>query len=462
MLSPIVRDVQRQRCSKRGSGDGQRLSPYDYGTTERSFHAFERWGSTLTCTVCTAADSEERQICTTCLFAESVGLWKRRRSYCTGMYAFSHRDRGAHFCLRGGWGKRGDLTWHPAVKHQRPAAKTTNSNCCDRAAAQVKQHSSTYWHEQLGWKTASSRSTEQISKKGIKLILKTIGNRKGDCAWSCSRWQTQPEKICKLQSTNQYNVRSEWHWFVRCNLQIFSGCVCHLEQLHAQSPFLFPIVFSINYYYYWGVCLAMFPFELWTFTIELYRKIYLIRDYGFEVQLSFNAWTREPFYTLQDSIQLVIYPRYVDGTESSSNQEAKKLPGILSNKHIIIELLAEYLQLLDTAVKINHSKSLYHWLCTMKASKQVTLPFRSNHLDSMKASFIENERKLAQPYTNTAVMKVIGMEPYRHFANKRMIPAFTSLIWLSQALVSSKPFDHILPYFDLEHGLHAFVCMHFS
>ena len=64
---------------------------------------------------------------------------------CFLMYAFSHRDRGAHFCLRGGWGKRGDLTWHPAVKHQRPAAKTTDSNCCDRAAAQVKLHkSSTY------------------------------------------------------------------------------------------------------------------------------------------------------------------------------------------------------------------------------------------------------------------------------------------------------------------------------
>ena len=28
--------------------------------------------------------------------------------------------------------------------------------------------------------------------------------------------------------------------------RFFSGCVCHLEQLHAQSPFLFPIVFSIN------------------------------------------------------------------------------------------------------------------------------------------------------------------------------------------------------------------------
>ena len=32
------------------------------------------WRSTWT--VCTAADCEERQICTTCLFAESIGLWK--------------------------------------------------------------------------------------------------------------------------------------------------------------------------------------------------------------------------------------------------------------------------------------------------------------------------------------------------------------------------------------------------
>ena len=31
-----------------------------------------------------------------------------------------------------------------------------------------------------------------------------------------------------------------------CNFQIFSGCVCHLAQLHAQFPFLFPIVFGIN------------------------------------------------------------------------------------------------------------------------------------------------------------------------------------------------------------------------
>ena len=104
--------------------------------------------------------------------------------------------------------------------------------------------SSTYPNNRVE-KTAS---TEQISKKGIKLILKTIGNRKGDCAWSCSRWQTQPEKIWKLQSTNQYNMQCEWRGFVRCDLQIFSGCLCHLEQLHAESPFLFPIVFSINFF----------------------------------------------------------------------------------------------------------------------------------------------------------------------------------------------------------------------
>ena len=87
-----------------------------------------------------------------------------------------------------------------------------------------------------------------------KLILKTIGNRKGDCAWSCSRWQTQPEKICKSQRTNQCHSLRTLYWFVRCDLQIFSGCVCHLEQLHAQSPFQFPIVFSINLIPFFDIC----------------------------------------------------------------------------------------------------------------------------------------------------------------------------------------------------------------
>ena len=37
-------------------------------------------------------------------------------------------------------------------------------------------------------------------------------------------------------------------------LQIFLGCVCHLEQLHAQSPFLFPIVFTINLIPFFDIC----------------------------------------------------------------------------------------------------------------------------------------------------------------------------------------------------------------
>ena len=37
-------------------------------------------------------------------------------------------------------------------------------------------------------------------------------------------------------------------------MQIFSGCVCHLEQIHAQSPFLFPIVFSINLIPFFDIC----------------------------------------------------------------------------------------------------------------------------------------------------------------------------------------------------------------
>ena len=48
LISPIVHDVQRQRCWKRGSGDGQRLSLYDYGTSELSFNVVVRRGSTLT------------------------------------------------------------------------------------------------------------------------------------------------------------------------------------------------------------------------------------------------------------------------------------------------------------------------------------------------------------------------------------------------------------------------------
>ena len=73
-----LRDVERQRCWKRGSGDGQRL--WDYFTARLSDLQFKPLTSEVRrspepfARPSAAADSEERQICTTCLFAESVGL----------------------------------------------------------------------------------------------------------------------------------------------------------------------------------------------------------------------------------------------------------------------------------------------------------------------------------------------------------------------------------------------------
>ena len=86
------------------------------------------------------------------------------------------------------------------------------------------------------------------SKKWIKLIPKTIGNRKRDCAWGYTRginttWEN-------LQIEKQKSVRRAKRtpsWFVLFDLQIkFSQAVfIHRAQPHAQSLFLFPIVFGM-------------------------------------------------------------------------------------------------------------------------------------------------------------------------------------------------------------------------
>ena len=149
-----------------------------------------------------AADSEEQQICTTCLFVDRVGLclcflpscamykdnavgnvvaetgrrlvfmttarlsdlsmplkgevrrspeqsaWqpiarsgkvaRRRALDCEKTTVFCFLPSCSTLLFEGGWGKRGDLTWQPAVKHQSPAAKATNGNCCNSTVAQVK------------------------------------------------------------------------------------------------------------------------------------------------------------------------------------------------------------------------------------------------------------------------------------------------------------------------------------
>ena len=66
----------------------------------------------------------------------------------------------------------------------------------------------------------------EISKKWIKLIPKTIGNRKRDCAWGCAwgintTWENlQIEK----HKSGRRSFRSP-NWFVLFDLQIFSGGV---------------------------------------------------------------------------------------------------------------------------------------------------------------------------------------------------------------------------------------------
>ena len=86
-----------------------------------------------------------------------------------------------------------------------------------------------------GSKQQSKRSTFRLrrssfsskkSKKWIKLIPKTIGNRKRDCAWGCAwgintTWENlQIEK----HKSGRRSFRSPI-WFVLLDLQIFSGGV---------------------------------------------------------------------------------------------------------------------------------------------------------------------------------------------------------------------------------------------
>ena len=54
LLQASLRDVERQRCWKRGRGSRAETLGLLYGTTERSFNAVDKQGSTLTWTVCKA------------------------------------------------------------------------------------------------------------------------------------------------------------------------------------------------------------------------------------------------------------------------------------------------------------------------------------------------------------------------------------------------------------------------
>ena len=88
----------------------------------------------------------------------------------------------------------------------------------------------------------------------INLTPKTIGNRKRDCAWGCAwgintTWEN-------LQIEKHKSVR--WaertpSWFVLFDLQISQVVFIPQAQPHAQSLFLFPIVFGVNLIHFFDI-----------------------------------------------------------------------------------------------------------------------------------------------------------------------------------------------------------------
>ena len=107
LLPASLRDVETRRSCKSGPGGGQRsglhvwhdlLSDLSMPLQLFCVHGKARSSPKPSARPSATADSEKRQICITCLFADRVGLLIRRRRY----YTFFHR--GSNFRLRGGWG----------------------------------------------------------------------------------------------------------------------------------------------------------------------------------------------------------------------------------------------------------------------------------------------------------------------------------------------------------------------
>ena len=81
----------------------------------------------------------------------------------------------------------------------------------------------------------------------MDIIPKTIGNRQRDVREVALGEYTPPQKICRSKSTNQEGVRSAHRSDLCFSICRFSQVVFIPQaQPHAQSLFLFPIVFGIN------------------------------------------------------------------------------------------------------------------------------------------------------------------------------------------------------------------------
>ena len=93
----------------------------------------------------------------------------------------------------------------------------------------------------------SSLSSKK-SKKWIKLIPKTIGNRKRDCAWGCAGGINTTWENLQIEK-HKSGRRTSAHRTDLCSSICRFSQVVFIPQAqpHAQSLFLFPIVFGINH-----------------------------------------------------------------------------------------------------------------------------------------------------------------------------------------------------------------------
>ena len=84
-------------------------------------------------------------------------------------------------------------------------------------------------------------------KKWIKLIPKTIGNRKRDCVRGCARRINTTWENLQIEKHNSVRwAERAPSWFVLFDLQIFSGGVYPPSATSRTISFLFLIVFGTN------------------------------------------------------------------------------------------------------------------------------------------------------------------------------------------------------------------------
>ena len=124
---------------------------------------------------------------------------------------------------------------------------------CQKRCALRNSSRSSFCFRQMAWQGIEGTETNNTaapsffsSKKLIKLTPKTIGNRKRDCAWGCARGINTTWENLQIEK-HKSGVLSA-HWTDLCfSICRFSQVVFILRaQPHAQSLFLFPIVFGIN------------------------------------------------------------------------------------------------------------------------------------------------------------------------------------------------------------------------